>query len=175
MAEQIEVWPFGRDADRDHPLTAHRIAVTSSHPGWRFLVAFDRESEAQPTDAEAAMLASFLSEYKDRHYGDSGYRRRMEQRTLDVDNGANGLVFHKWGDDDWGFRRQSFERGFLFTVVWPVMRNDDRYAGHEWRGPLALHVLMDRIHTVCDDKPMQRWTDWKAAHPEVFAVAGEPR
>jgi hypothetical protein len=47
-AEAPDGWPF--DADRDDPLTAHRIAVTSSHPGWRHVVAFDRE----PTDAEVA-------------------------------------------------------------------------------------------------------------------------
>lgn len=63
-AAKNDGWPFGTDADRDDPLTAMRIAVTSSHPGWAFLVAFDRESEARPTDHEAAMLRSFLDEYK---------------------------------------------------------------------------------------------------------------
>ncbi len=66
-AESPDGWPF--DADRDAPLTACRIAVTGSHPGWCFLVAFHRESEARPTDHEADLLVSFLDQYKDFWYG----------------------------------------------------------------------------------------------------------
>lgn len=164
-AEAPDGWPF--DADRDDPLTAHRIAVTCSHPGWRYLVAFDRESEARPTDAEAAMLVSYLDEYKNHWYGESSYRRRMERRPLDVDGGANGVVFHKWGEDDWGYRRQSYERGYLFTVVWPAQRASVE-PDHGWRGPFTLLELMDRMHTMGNDGPMAHWVEWKAAHPEVF-------
>jgi hypothetical protein len=161
-ARAADGWPF--DADRDDPLTAHRLAVTSSHPGWRYLVAFDRESEERPTDAETAMLVSYLDEYKDHWYGDNRYRRQIERRPLDVDGGANGVIFHKWGADDWGYRRQSYERGYLFTVVPPAMR--DRHTDG-WGGPLSLLALMDRIHTICDE-PTPHWVEWKAAHPEVF-------
>ncbi len=162
----VTTWPFGDDADQHDPLTAHRIAVTCSHPGWRFLVAFDRASDARPTDYETALLRSFLDQYKDHWYGGNGYQQRMEERPLDVDGGANGVVFHKWGEDDWGYRRQSYERGYLFTVVPPSMR--DRYADG-WGGPLSLRALMDRIHQHGSDEPSERWEAWKAAHPEVFA------
>lgn len=166
-AEAPNGWPF--DADRDDPLTTHRIAVTSSHPMWRYLVAFDRESEARPTDAETAMLASFLEEYKDRWYGDSGYRKRMERRPLDVDGGANGVVFHKWGTDDWGYRRQSYTIGYLFTVTWPGRRRDaDREDRGFLNGPCSLLALMDFIHTIGGDGPMPSWLAWKATHPDVF-------
>ncbi|MCW6003925.1 hypothetical protein K1W54_04915 [Micromonospora sp. CPCC 205371] len=170
MTTKTDVWPFGNDADRDDPLTAHRVAVTSSHPGWSFLVSFDRQSEARPTDAETAMLASYLDEYKHHWYGDNRYRQRMEQRALDVDGGANGVILHKFGEGDWGYRRRSYRSGFLFTVVWPNLRGDSEYADHGWLGPLSLLELMDRIHTISDDKPMQRWIDWKSAHPEVFGA-----
>jgi hypothetical protein len=155
-------WPF--DAPQDDPLTAHRIPVTSSHPRWYYLVSFDGESAERPTEREMAMLVSFLDEYKDHWYGDNSYRRAMEQRPFDVDGGANGVVFHKWGTDDWGYRRHSYERGYLFSVVPPALRDlyDDGV-----RGPLSLLALMDRIHTMVDE-PMPRWVAWKVAHPDVF-------
>lgn len=162
VAESKDGWPF--DADRDDPLTARRIAVSSSHPGWCYLVSFDRESEERPTDHEADLLASFLDEYKTRWYN-PGYRAHIERRPLDVDGGANGVIFHKWGPDDWGFRRRSFEIGYLFTVVSPGMRAEE--PDHKWRGPFSLLELMDRLHTFLDE-PSARWVAWKAARPEVF-------
>lgn len=162
-AESPHGWPF--DADQHDPLTARRIAVTSSHPGWYYLVSFDRQSEARPTDAEVDMLVSFLDEYKDRWYGNTGYRQNMERRPLDVDGGANGVIFHKWGEDDWGYRRQSFTQGYLFTVVWPGQR--DREPDHGYRGPFSLAELMDRIHSH-GDGPSPKWEQWKAANRRVF-------
>jgi hypothetical protein len=38
------------------------------------------------------------------------------------------------------------------------------------KGPVTLVQLMDRIHTIGDDKPTRFWTDWKTAHPEVFGT-----
>lgn len=166
-AEASDGWPF--DADRDDPLTTHRIAVTCSHPGWAYLVAFDRESEARPTDREVAMLVSYLDEYKNRWYGNSGYRRNMERRPLDVDGTANSVVFHKWAEGDWGYRRQSYERGYLFTVVWPAQRANVKPGPYV--GPYALEALMDRMHTIGGDGPMAHyWVEWKATHPEVFGA-----
>lgn len=156
VKESPDGWPF--DADRNDPLTAHRIAVTCSHPGWYYLVSFDRESETRPTEHEVALLRSFLDEYKTHWYGDSGYRRAMERRPLDVDGGANGVVFHKFGTDDWGYRRQSFTTGPLFFPGWPHNRK---------AGPFSLLALMDHIHTI-GGEPMRHWVEWKAAHPEVF-------
>jgi hypothetical protein len=164
-------WPFGADADRDDPLTALRIAVTSSHPTWCYLVAFDRESEARPTKAEAAMLRSYLDEYIE-HWYNAWYKLKLAERDLDVDGGANGVVFHKWGIDDWGYRRQSYERGWLFSVVPPVCR--DRHSDGIG-GPLSLPALMVRMHSI-GSEPSARWAAWMEAHPDVFpaALAAQP-
>lgn len=160
-------WPFEDDADRGDPLTALRIAVTGSHPGWNFLVSFDRESEERPTDREAAMLASFLDEYKDRWYNTS-YLAKLAERPLDVDGGANGVVFHKFGPDDWGYRRHSYTQGWTWSVVAPGLREHEGYAHIKNKGPYSLADLMDRIQGVGDEIP-RSWAEWKAAHPEVFA------
>jgi hypothetical protein len=164
-------WPFGTDADEHDPLTAHRIAVTHSHPSWRYLVAFDRESEERPTDHEAALLASFLDEYKARWYYPS-FIATMAERPLDVDGGANGVIFHKFGADDWGFRRHSFTRGYTWSVVWPRQRasylaeHPDAKDVHAF----SLLELMDRIHTIVDHQSAH-WVEWKAARPELFGGA----
>ena len=131
-AEAPDGWPF--DADRDDPLTALRIAVTSSHPEWRYLVAFDRESAERPTDAEAALLVSYLDDYKTYWYNAS-YLAHLSRRPLDVDGGANGVVFHKYGADDWGYRRQSWERGPLFVPQSPGVREWERGRGRKLPGP----------------------------------------
>jgi hypothetical protein len=160
-------WPFGSDADRDDPLTKLRIAVTSSHPRWSYLVSFDRDSAVRPTDAEAAMLASFLEEYK-HHWYRRSYLAQLAERALDVDGGANGVVFHKFGTDDWGYRRHSFQQGWPWSVVWPSLR--DREADSPIRGPFTLAEVMDRAQGRGDEPP-RRWVEWKAAHPEVFGQA----
>lgn len=163
-------WPFGDDADREDPLTAHRIAVTSSHPTWAFLVAFDRESAARPTSQETELLVSFLDEYKNRWYqGSQGewYVQRMAGRPLDVDGDANGVVFRKWGKDDWGIRRRSWVRGALYQPQSPQIR--ESCPEDAPLGPFSLVQLMDWEHSPGrDEPPTRRWLDWKAAHPEVF-------
>lgn len=163
---RTDPWPFGTDADRGDQLTQFRIAVTSSHPMWRYLVAFDRESEVRPTVREVQLLQSFLAEYIDHWYNDR-FKAILAERLLDVDGGANGIVFHKYGEDDWGYRRQSYERGWIFTVLPPWARDREEYAKHEWPGPLSLAALMDRIHTLVDEQS-RHWVQWKAAHPDLF-------
>lgn len=167
-AKENDGWPFGEDCDRTDPLVQQRIAVTSSHPGWAYLVAFDHASEERPTDREVAMLRSYLEEYKAYWYN-PGYLARLARRPLDVDGGANGVIFHKWATDDWGYRRRSYRYGNTFTVVWPLQR--DANPDHNWLGPFSLLALMDRIHTIVD-KPRDHWVEWKAAHPEVFGQEG---
>lgn len=159
-------WPFGTDADRDDPLTALRIAVTGSHPMWCYLVGFDRESAARPTDREAVMLASYLEEYKTYFYGpddESGYRRKMTRSLLDVDGGANGVTFHKYGEDDWSYRRRTWSVGPMFVPPSPRYRET---FPDEAVGPLTLEQVMDRAH----DTWPKRWQEWKAAHPDVFSA-----
>lgn len=175
-AKAPDGWPF--DADRDDPLTAHRIAVTSSHPSWAYLLAFDRESKARPTDAETAMFASFLEYYKTHWYGDNGYRRAMERRPLDVDGSSHAYVFHKWAADDWGYRQQSYTRGWPFSLVPPTRRQ--AYAAECSGEPYTLLALLDRLCTANGVIEARDWQAWKAARPDVFGPArrddeGRPR
>jgi hypothetical protein len=164
-------WPFGDDADREDPLTELRIAVTSAYPGWAFLVAFDRESEARPTDLEAAQLRSYLDEYIFHWYTPS-YRAELSRRALDVDGGAIGVVLHKWGEDDWGYRRQSYTLGHRFTVNPPGLRGGPFDDGMP--GPLSLERLMDRMHAFGSHDVSERWRQWKSNHPDVFPSVAAP-
>ncbi|NUS25072.1 MAG: hypothetical protein HOV92_12730 [Streptomyces sp.] len=157
-------WPFDTDATQDDPLTALRIAVTTSHPRWYYLVGFDRESDARPTDVEAAMLASYLEEYKT-HWYNASYLAKLAERPLDVDGGANGVIFRKWGEGDWGYRRQSWTQGPLYVPQSPRIR--ERYPDEAPLGPLSLEQVMDRAHSH-GDAPSPRWQQWKADHPEIF-------
>jgi hypothetical protein len=154
-------WPFGTDADQHDPLTAHRIAVTSPYASWCYIVAFDRDSPSRPTDQETATLASFLDEYKSHWYGiDGAYLKKLHEKPLDVDGGANGITFRKYGPDDWGYRRRTWDRGPTFVPAGPAFVE-------RGMGPLDLVQLMDHIHAF-DGIPSKRWTDWKTAHPGVF-------
>ena len=159
-------WPF--DAIQDHPLTARRIAVTSSHPQWYYLVSFDYESEDQPTAAEVDMLVSYLEEYKARWYGTAeeggDYRSFLDSRPLDVDGGANGVIFHKYGPDDWGYRRRTYEHSFVpartpLASLYPSWPNR----------PLSLLAVMDRAHGMGTEPP-RSWSEWKTNHPEIFGA-----
>lgn len=167
-------WPFGADAAEHDPLTKLRIpVVTSFNPEWRYVAAYigvdtsrySWGSAERPTDAEAAMLASFIDEYK-HHWFNDGYKARLMRRPLDVDSGCNTTVFIKYGTDDWGYRLCSWIYGPTYLPVGPKLRGGEYDAG-EHRGPLTLEQVMDRRHTI-GDEPMAHWVDWKKTHPEVF-------
>lgn len=175
-------WPFGTDAVQDDPLTALRIpAVTSFRPGWRYVAAYLNTPEPgapdyltgppfasveRPTGREAAMIASFIREYL-HHWFRDGYISRLAERPLDVDGGCNTTVFVKYGVDDWGYGRVSWEYGHTFIPGPPRSRGTE-YEYAKAPGPLALEQVMDLAHCVASDEPMGRWTRWKAEHPEVF-------
>ncbi|MGW4493834.1 hypothetical protein [Streptomyces sp. NPDC004376] len=169
-------WPFGTDAIESDPLTALRIpVVTSFNPGWKYVAAylgtsadtgntFDPPwpfaSAERPTDLEAHMLASFISEYIEHWFNDS-YKAKLARRPLDVDSGCPTWVFIKYGDEDWGYRVTTWIYGPTFVPGPP---------GSESRsttGSLSLEQVMDRIHTI-GDSPMPHWLEWKTAHPEAF-------
>jgi hypothetical protein len=158
-------WPY--DTDRDDPLINLRIPVTSSHPDWCYLVAFDRDSAARPTDTEARMMASFREEYIAYWYNDS-YKARMAELPFDIDGGANGVVFRKWGENDWAYRRRTWTYGPTFVPHPPRLRRLD--PADKPFGPLSLADLMDHMHMHGGNKPLPRWQEWKAAHPEVFGA-----
>ncbi|WP_404974853.1 hypothetical protein [[Kitasatospora] papulosa] len=175
-------WPFGTDAKQDDPLTELRIpVVTSFKPSWCYVAAylgtsadtgntFDPPwpfaSAERPTDAEAQMLASYLQEHRHYWFGNEGYARKMDQRPLDIDSGWNTTVFIKYGVDDWGYGRVSWQYGPTFVPSPPNSRGTEHeYAKHP--GPLPLDKAMDLVHTI-GDEPMKHWLDWKAQHPKVF-------
>jgi hypothetical protein len=173
-------WPFGTDAKQDDPLTALRIpVVTSFNPSWHYVAAylgtsadtgntFDPPwpfaSVERPTDIEARMLVSFLQEHRHYWFGDQGYARKMDLLPLDVDGGWNTIVFIKYGENDWGYRRCSWRYGPTFVPGPPGSES------REFLGQLSLEQVMDRIHA-SGDKIGQHWLDWKAAHPNVFPTA----
>jgi hypothetical protein len=161
-------WPYGTDADRDDPLTALRIPVTGTHPEWRYIATFDRESEARPTDLEAQQLASYIEQYKVHFFGTDGwYKRKLEEKPLDTD--AVTRIFHKWGPGDWSYRVVTWQYGAFWVPVAPRLRGGE-YDNVKLPA-MTLEQVMDRCHTIGDDKPMQHWLDWKAAHPETFGIA----
>jgi hypothetical protein len=168
--EPHTTWPY--DADPHDPLTKHRIPVVgSAWPGWAYIVAFDSgrldDEHHRPNERETAQLRSFLEEYLAYWYN-PGWIAKMAERPFDIDGGANGITFRKWGENDWGFRRRTWQYGPVYVPQSPNLR--DR---HEPKiGPLTLVQVMDRINSIGDDRPMQRWIDWKAQHPDAF---GEPQ
>jgi hypothetical protein len=164
------LWPFGTDAIQDDPLTALRIpVVTSFNPGWKYIAAYidvdtspySWGSAERPTDREAAMIASFIDEYKN-YFFNEWYKAKLLGRPLDVDSGCNTTVFVKYATDDWGYRRCSWMYGPTYVPASPRSPNRDG-------GPLSLEQVMDRSHTI-GDEPMGHWLQWKAARPDVFGA-----
>lgn len=156
-------WPY--DADRDDPLTALRIPVTSAYPGHTYTACFDRESEQRPTEAEASQIASFIEEYQERWFGDGSWRKKQQAKAFDMDCYTT-TVFHKWAAGDWSYRCVTWRDGPLWIPVFPRMRGgeyDDAKLG-----PLTLVQVMDRVHHIGTKYPDRAWLDWKAARPDVF-------
>lgn len=165
-------WPFGVDADEHDPLAALRIpVVTSFNPQWKYIAAwigvdtsrYSWGSAERPTDAEAAMLASYIDEYIAYFLGDQE-RKRMLKRPLDVEGRVVTRVFVKYGPDDWGFRVVTWDGG-SFLPPRPSTRGTE-YEHPKYPGPLTLEQVMDVAHGIYP----KRWVDWKKAHPEVFPV-----
>ena len=155
-------WPY--DADQHDPLTALRIPVTSYSPDWWYIACFDRDSEVRPTDGEAAMIASYIEEYKEHSFID-WYKVKLLERPFDLDTMTR--VFHKWGENDWSYRVVTWQSGPFWVPVAPRLRGGE-YDYPEVPGPMTLEQVM--AHTMVD-KRMQNWTTWKAEHPDIFGAA----
>ncbi len=125
-------WPY--DADRDDPLTALRIPVTSAWPHWRYTATFDRESQVRPTDQEARQLASFIEEYREYFFNET-YKAKLSRRPFDTD--AVTRVFHKWAENDWSYRVVTWEYGPFWVPVSPGQRGGE-YDVKPWPGPMPL-------------------------------------
>jgi len=150
-------WPC--DADRDDPLAALRIPVTSAWPDRPYLTAFDRQSAARPDDAEAEMIASYIG-YQRQHWFSDRRQRRMLECPLDTDTSRSTPVLHKRGPGQWAFRRHSWTTGPFF---WPAQDL-----------PEALHMplasILDHIEADTGGGIAESWCSWKSAHPEIFAM-----
>jgi hypothetical protein len=156
-----DLWPY--DADRDDPLTALRIPVTGMYPGATYTACFDRESQARPTDAEARMIASFIEQYQDYHFGDGHWRRVQQAKPFDMDCYTTA-VFHKWGEGDWSYRITRWEYPHWLPYA-PHVRGS-RFDHHNLPA-MTLEQVMDYAHKSWPD----RWETWKTAHPDAFPQA----
>lgn len=158
-------WPY--DARRDDPLTRLRIPVTTSYPGWRYLVAFDGvpihdgDLMERPDERETAILASYIEYTRVHWFGDGHYAQRLLQRPFDIDGGHNTLILRKWGEGDWAHRRDSWRSGPAFVPEHPRFRSGAT-------PPLGLVALLDDIHTYGGKEPLKDSVEWKDARPEVF-------
>jgi hypothetical protein len=155
--EQVTEWPY--DARQDDPLTALRIPVTPPMPAWVYLVVFDKESDERPTDQEATLLASYI-DYQREHWFNPTWQAKLMGRPFDIDGGHNTLVLHKYGEDDWAYRRVSWTMGPRFYP--PYNRKPEQ--------KMSLAALLDHNHTH-GDHLYHHWADWKAAHPDLFPEA----
>lgn len=154
------------DADRNDPLTALRIPVVSAWADWHYIVAFDRESPTRPDSTEARQLVSCLRYYIDSWYTES-YKARLAERPFDIDGGANGMTFRKYGPDDWGYRRRTWTMGPRYVPQPPQLRESANLT----IGPLSLERVMDRAYGDGDGAPRPGWAQWKADHPDVFPAS----
>ena len=145
------------DADLADPLAELRIPVTRWYPVHAYIAAFDRDSPHRPTSDEAAMLASFIEQYKT-CWCPSALWTRMDGEPFDVDPVRNTVVLHKYAPDDWGYRYRSWS---VPRFAPPSPRTVNRLLG-----PWSLIDVLDYIHGGV--ATAQVWADWKAAHPDVF-------
>lgn len=165
MTAKTEAWPY--DAPQDDPLTALRIPVVNTlHPVWFYLVSVCINDDPEvplwhglrPNDREVGMIRSLI-DYQRAWYREGYVTREFDTRPFDIDGGFNSLTLIKRGEDDWAFRRRTWEYG---PVVVPETWN-----GRE--DPAGLAEVMDRIHSWGDGEYTPRWVAWKAEHPEVWS------
>lgn len=156
-------WPY--DAIEDDPLTALRIPVTKRRPERAYIVALHGipdmldeihdEPLHRPTDREAAMIAAYIDYIRQRTYNES-WQHKMLAEPLDADPGHVTVVLHKYGTDDWGYRRSTWDTSW-FSPPKPALSPDR----------LPLESVLDRASSG-GAEPHRGWTAWKAARPEVF-------
>jgi hypothetical protein len=149
-------WPC--DADRDDPLAALRIPVTSAWPDSPYLAAFDGQSAARPDEAEAQMIASYIG-YQRQLRSSDRRQSRMLERPLDTETNWSTPVLHKRGPGRWAFRRHSWTTGPFF---WPVLGSPEVLY-------MPLLSILDHMEADPEDGICESWCSWKSAHPEIFA------
>lgn len=159
MPETTTNWPY--DARRDDPLTALRIPVTTACPQRCYLAAFHgipdpidqilgQDPLARPTDAEARILVSLIDYLRQRYR--EPWPTRMLAEPLDADAGHNTHIFHKCGENDWGYR-------------WSTWDSPRFSRGRTERHPQPLTLVQAIDRCRLGDRA---WEEWKTAHPGVF-------
>jgi hypothetical protein len=102
-----------------------------------------------PTEAEAAMIASFIAYKLSAHLYPHQVTAMRAERLFDTWH-ASPYVLCNRGKDGWMYNRPTWRTGPLF-------------APYEKPEPLTLAGLLDLIEHDSD-----RWATWKAERPEVF-------
>lgn len=136
--------------------------IRHPHPRWYYVTAVvvsdDLWIGQHPTEAEMRVVGSFHEEYMSRWYGPphTGWRARdMDARPFDIDGGAAGRYLIKHAHGGWGYRIHTWQYGPEFVP--------------EWRAePAPLVTVLDLYHNRGGDIS-ERWAEWKARHPEIFA------
>lgn len=155
----MSAWSYDVHADRNDRLVREwRIPVTSSHPGYAFLISFDRMSERRPTRTEADTLKHYVDHRRERYPLDT--QLKMLERPLDNISGANTITFHKWVDGDWGYRRVTFHDGG--PLFWPGREGDPTR-----KRSFTLLELLDEIESAGDHQ-FDDWVLFKQRHPKIF-------
>jgi hypothetical protein len=139
-------------ADTNDPLAALGVPVTTRYDDG-YLVGFDVDSEARPTDLEAAILMSFSEFVRTTTYPATP-AARMAAKPFDhetgQDTGHDTILLHKFGHDSWGVRRLSWDREYFDPG--PLER------------PKTLVAVLDY-----DASPFGEWVLWKEERLELFA------
>lgn len=136
--------------------------VTSSHPRWTYVTAIvvgedmpkgDYEGML-PTEAEVRMVASFCDEYRERTYRPGFAALMRDFAPFDIDSSANLGYLRKDDAGGWHYRKRTWRSGPMWSTP------------HEGA---TLVELLDHIKTYGGEVD-RAWTEWKAAHPEVFGA-----
>lgn len=131
-----------------------------SPPGWHGEL---------PTDNEVRMVASYNDCYRDYWYCDSYKAKMREFAPYDIDGGAVGRYLVKYPDGGgWAYRKHTWQYGHTFVPASPFLAG---VLAEETVAPLTLEQALDHERHIGTDYPDTKWIAWKAAHPEVFALA----
>lgn len=99
----------------------HWATLTPEHEGYAMV----------PTDAELDQVAEMLHDYNT--YYNAGYLQKMREfAPYDIDGGANCGYFRKRGENDWVYRKKTWEYGPAWM---PLPEN-----------PEPLDVVLERAH-----------------------------
>ena len=151
-------WPY--DAAPGHRWTAaYRLPVLGTiYPQWRYHVALVVAPDGlwpavEPTEEEAAQLASYLEYWLSRFYRPS-YIEQMRQRPFDIDGGTVTRTFLKRPDGTWCWRQCTWTMG---PVLAPARDEPKQYRS-------LVDLLDQRVETLMREE----WAEWKADRPDIF-------